>query len=121
MKTCLVVDDSKVVRKVARRMLEEMGFQVDEAEHGKVALDYCLKTIPDLILLDWNMPEMDGMQFFQEFIKLPEHSKAKVMFCTTENDFSKIEQAISSGADEYIMKPFDAEILKGKLEQIGFF
>lgn len=120
MTKCLLVDDSKVIRKVARKMLEELGFSdIHEAEDGQVALNFCQVNIPDFILLDWNMPVMDGMTFFKEFSNLDGASSCKVMFCTTENDISKIQQAIMQGASEYIMKPFDVEILRSKLSAIG--
>jgi two-component system chemotaxis response regulator CheY len=118
-RSCLVVDDSRVVRKVARRILEAHGCTVAEAGDGQQALDACRAGLPDFVLLDWNMPVMDGITFLRalrvEFG--PDHPT--VIFCTTENDMSHIEMAISSGAQEYIMKPFDEEILMGKLGQAG--
>jgi len=119
MKNCLVVDDSRVVRKVARRMLEEMAFEVREAEDGKQALLECEKLIPDFILLDWNMPVMSGFEFLIEFRKNTPSSRTKVVFCTTENEMEKIFAAMNEGADEFIMKPFDSDILKSKLIQVG--
>jgi two-component system chemotaxis response regulator CheY len=119
MVTCLVVDDSKVVRKLERRILEELGFTVSEAEDGMVALAACQGEKPGLILLDWHMPNMDGLEFLKTLRALEGGDIPKVIFCTTESDISHISQAISHGADEYVMKPFDAEILKGKLQQIN--
>ncbi|NMM46382.1 response regulator [Rhodospirillaceae bacterium KN72] len=119
MKSCIVVDDSRVIRMVARKILEELGFEVREAEDGKEALDLCQKSIPDGILLDWNMPVMDGLEFLKQLRKLPNGGTTKVVFCTTENDLSHIQEAIAAGADEYIMKPFDSEIVQSKFEQVG--
>lgn len=119
MKICLVVDDSRVVRKVCKDIVEELGFSTAEAEDGQKALEYCKENKPDLILLDWNMPVMSGIEFLGEFRKLAGNEQTKVIVCTTENEFSKIETAINTGADEYIMKPFDSEIVRGKLQQIG--
>ncbi len=119
MRDALVVDDSKVVRKVCRQILEEIGFSVREAADGREALGECQKKLPEVILLDWNMPEMDGMKFLQEFRRMANNESTKVIFCTTENEVDKIQKAISAGADEYVMKPFDAEIIKGKFEQLG--
>lgn len=119
MKTFLVVDDSRVVRKVARKILEEMNFQVEEAEDGKQALDFCLGQMPDAILLDWNMPVMTGIEFLKELRALENGNGPIVLFCTTENDISFIQEALSSGANEYIMKPFDSEIIHNKLVQVG--
>ncbi len=116
---CLVVDDSRVVRRIARRILEECGFSVAEAADGKLALEACRARMPEAILLDWNMPVMNGIEFLralrQEFG--PDHPV--VVFCTTENDLGFIEQAIEAGAQEFIMKPFDEDILRGKFEQVG--
>lgn len=117
--TCLVVDDSRVVRKVARRILEAHGYLVVEAEDGQKALDACRHSLPDCVLLDWNMPVMDGLTFLKHLRSEFGPDNPMVVFCTTENDLSHIELAITSGAQEYIMKPFDEEILIGKLDQVG--
>ena len=119
MKTCLVVDDSGVVRKIARRILEELAFNVSEAGNGQEALDSCGRTMPDAVLLDWNMPVMDGPSFLRALRESDGGLAPKVIFCTTENDMDHITQAIQDGGDEYIMKPFDADILKSKLEEVG--
>ncbi|MDW3207125.1 MAG: response regulator [Alphaproteobacteria bacterium] len=119
MKSCIVVDDSRVIRMVARKILEELGFEVIEAEDGQEALDECKKSMPDGVLLDWNMPVMDGLTFLKELRKLPSGGDPKVVFCTTENDLNHIQEAISAGADEYIMKPFDSEIVSSKFAQVG--
>jgi len=116
---CLVVDDSRVVRKVARRILEELGFACDEAEDGQLAYEYCAKKMPDAILLDWNMPVMSGIEFLEKLRAMPSGKDPKVVFCTTENDMAHIQRAIVAGANEYIMKPFDTEIIKSKFIQIG--
>lgn len=118
-RTCLVVDDSRVVRKVARRILEAHGFIVIEAGDGQQALDACRTALPDGILLDWNMPVMDGITFLKRLRAEFGPDKPPVLFCTTENDIGHIEAAMSSGAQEYIMKPFDEDILTGKFAQVG--
>jgi len=118
-RSCLVVDDSRVVRKVARRILEANDFTVNEAADGQLAMDACRQTMPDCILLDWNMPVVDGITFLRNLRSEFGPDKPLVVFCTTENDLDHIEMAISSGAQEYIMKPFDEEILIGKLGQVG--
>lgn len=118
-KTCLVVDDSRVVRKVARRILEGHGYAVEEAEDGARALDCCRHHLPDCVLLDWNMPVMNGLEFLTALRAEFGPDNPSVVFCTTENDMSYIERAIAAGAQEYIMKPFDEEILVGKFEQAG--
>ncbi len=118
-RNCLVVDDSRVVRKAARRVLEGFGFEVREAEDGAQALAACRAELPDFVLLDWNMPVMDGITFLRQARR--EHGDARplVMLCTTENTQDRILEALEAGAQEYVMKPFDAEILGGKLMQLG--
>jgi two-component system, chemotaxis family, chemotaxis protein CheY len=119
MKTCLVVDDSAVIRKVASRILTDIGFSILEAEDGTFAIAACKKAMPDVILLDWNMPEMDGYQFLVALRAMPDGKIPKVIFCTTENDVGHIVKAMHAGADEYIMKPFDKEILVSKFQEVG--
>ena len=119
MKSCLVVDDSRVIRTVARRILEEFDFAISEAENGQDALDACNDAMPDAVLLDWNMPVMNGLEFLQALRQLPGGDGPVVIFCTTINDVAHIEQAIHSGANEYIMKPFDSDILRSKFAQVG--
>jgi two-component system chemotaxis response regulator CheY len=116
---CLVVDDSRVVRKVARRILEANGFAVTEAVDGQQALDACRAALPDCILLDWNMPVMDGLTFLRALRSEFGPDNPPVLFCTTENDMDHIMAAMASGAQEYIMKPFDEDILTGKFATVG--
>src|SRR5690606_30511870 len=106
MNLCLVVDDSRVVRKVARRIVEDLGYACEEAEDGQKAYDFCAKQMPYAILLDWNMPIMSGIEFLEKLRAMPNGKSPKVVFCTTENDMSHIQRAMTAGADEYIMKPF---------------
>lgn len=119
MKTCLIVDDSKIVRKVVRRIVEVLGFTILEAENGKEAVEQTRANTVDVIILDWNMPVMDGMECMKEIRADPSISQPKIIFCTTENEFSKIQQAMMNGADEYVMKPFDEAIIAGKMRQLG--
>ena len=118
-KTALIVDDSAVIRKVARRILETLDFSVRDAEDGETALAMCAEAMPTVILLDWNMPNMDGYAFLQALRRSEGGEVPKVLFCTTENDIGAIARALRAGADEYIMKPFDRDILTAKLEQVG--
>jgi len=119
MKTCMVVDDSSVIRKVARRILEGLEFQVVEAEDGEQAIEACRQQLPDAILLDWNMPNMDGYEFLRLLRRLPGGDAPRVVFCTTENDVAHIARALHAGANEYIMKPFDKDIVESKFQEVG--
>lgn len=119
MKSCLVIDDSRVVRKVASRIMYDLGFDCREAEDGQKACDACEELMPDAIILDWNMPIMSGIEFLERLRKMDGGEQTKVVFCTTESDVDHIQRAMKTGANEYIMKPFDSEIIKSKFIQIG--
>jgi len=119
MKACLVVDDSSVVRKIARSILESMDFHITEAEDGEQALESCRETMPDAVLLDWNMPVMDGYEFLGNLRRMPGGDAPKVVFCTTENGMDHISRALHAGANEYIMKPFDKDIVASKFQEVG--
>ncbi len=118
-KTCLVVDDSKVIRKVARHILETLDFVVDEAGDGQEALDKCTASPPDVVLLDWNMPVMSGIEFLRALQGSDIAPRPRVVFCTTENGTAHIRAALDAGADEYVMKPFDRDTLASKLHFVG--
>ena len=119
MKSCLIVDDSKVVRMVAKKILDELGFETSEAADGQQAIDACAEAMPDGVLLDWNMPIKSGIEFLRELRVMPGGDVPIVVFCTTENDIDHITEALESGANEYIMKPFDSEIIQAKFSQVG--
>jgi two-component system chemotaxis response regulator CheY len=116
---CLVVDDSRVIRRMATDILKSMGLRTAEAEHGLRAVEFCQKMVPDMVLLDWNMPEMDGITCLRALRAMELDPRPLVVMCTTENSVSKIREALESGADEYIMKPYDREVLLDKLVQLG--
>ncbi|MBL8660854.1 MAG: response regulator [Rhodospirillales bacterium] len=118
-KTCLIVDDSRAIRAVARQLLEELGFDAREAANGLEAIASCREQMPDMILLDRNMPQLDGIGCVRAIRALPGGKEPKVIFCTTESSLMAIAEAIAAGADEYIMKPFDREILELKLSMVG--
>ena len=119
MTNCLVVDDSKVIRKVARHILESLDISVTEACDGRDALNQCEAAAPDVVLLDWNMPVMSGMEFLQALDTVKLSARPKVIFCTTENGIGHIKAAVEAGADEYVMKPFDRDTLESKLQIVG--
>jgi len=116
MKSCLIVDDSSVVRKVARRILEDMDYIVDEAEDGQDAFEKCRQEMPDAILLDWNMPIMSGLEFLKLLRAYVGGDKPRIVYCTVENDIGAIAMALKAGASDYMMKPFDRHILESKFE-----
>jgi two-component system, chemotaxis family, chemotaxis protein CheY len=119
MKSCLIVDDSRVVRKVAGRIIQDLQFDVREAGDGADALKACRESMPDAILLDWNMPVMNGLDFLRALRREQGGSKPVVVFCSTENDAEHIGEAMRSGANEFIMKPFDADIIESKFAEVG--
>jgi len=119
MNYCLIIDDSRVIRKVSREIVESLDFRVSEAENGEAGLKACQVEMPDVILLDWNMPVMDGYSFLKALRSTPEGQAPKVVFCTTENGLDHITRALEAGADEYVMKPFDKDILATKLHGLG--
>jgi two-component system chemotaxis response regulator CheY len=119
MRTCLVVDDSRVIRKVARRILEDIGYEIAEAADGLEALAWCRAAMPEAILLDWNMPVMNGIEFLRKLRSEPGGDTPIVVFCTVENDLAHIREALEAGANEYIMKPFDGDIIGAKFAEAG--
>ena len=118
-RTCLIVDDSRIIRKVARRIVEGLGYEVDEAADGAEAFSYCTGAMPDVLLVDWNMPVMDGITFLRRLRAMPGGKQPKVLFCTIETRPERIAEALAAGADDYVMKPFDGEILQSKLTEVG--
>lgn len=119
MKHCLVVDDSRVIRAIARRILEGLSYSVDEAEDGMAGLRACREKMPDLIVLDWNLPSMKGMEFVKSLRGQQGGHQPFILFCATENDAGEIAQARAAGADACILKPFDREALCDRLAQVG--
>jgi two-component system, chemotaxis family, chemotaxis protein CheY len=118
-KTCLIVDDSRVIRKVSSKIAISLGYVPVEAENGEEALARCKKSMPDLVLTDWNMPEMDGIEFVTKLRGIPTPKEPVVVFCTSNGEAKDIHDGIAAGADDYIVKPFDEAALKAKLEKLG--
>lgn len=118
-KVCLIVDDSRVIRKVSAKIAKSLGYTPIEAENGQEALERCKKQMPAVVLTDWNMPEMDGIEFVRELRSIPTPKEPIVMFCTSNGEAKDIHQGIGAGADDYIVKPFDESALKAKLEKFG--
>jgi two-component system chemotaxis response regulator CheY len=116
----LVVDDSRAMRAILRRLLEHHRFQVVEAEHGRDALGQLARMrIPDLALLDWNMPEMSGIELLTELRLDHSYDRMRIVMVTTETEPQQIQRALDAGANEYVMKPFSHDVLLDKLTLLG--
>jgi two-component system chemotaxis response regulator CheY len=120
MRHCLIVDDSDVIRRVAKRVLEEMHITSTEAETANEAIENCKRAMPDLILLDWHMPQMQPHDFMAQLRRANGGDQPVVIYCTTENDAKDIARARQNGANEILMKPYDTDGLRLKLRQAGF-
>ncbi len=116
----LVVDDSRAMRRIVGNMLREAGFEVTEAGNGREGLERLQSSQrPDLVLVDWNMPVMNGLAFLQALRAQRAYHALPVIMVTTETDIGRIQSALDAGANEYVMKPFTREILLGKLDLLG--
>jgi len=116
----LVIDDSKAMRLILSRALKQSGFEVAEAIHGKDGLEKLGAAGPfDVALVDWNMPEMNGLEFVQAVRASAGYAGMKLMMVTTEAEIARIETALAAGADEYVMKPFTNDMIKDKLSMLG--
>jgi len=116
----LVVDDSRAIRTILGRMMREMGFEVTEAGNGLEALSQLEQnTDVGLALVDWNMPEMNGFDFVKEVRGRSQHNDVRLMMITTETEMEQVIKALEAGANEYVMKPFTAEVIAEKLEIMG--
>ena len=118
-KNCLVVDDSRVLRTVARKIFEELQFAVSEAEDGMGALRACRERMPDVILFDGNLPTMKGVEFLKSVRGQLGGDRPVILVSTTESDANEITHVINAGANEYLMKPFDRSSVRAKLAEIG--
>lgn len=119
MRSCLIVEDSATIRRVLRDMLRRLGIANIEAKTAEEALAICGKTLPDAIIVDWNLPGMDGIALVRHIRALPAGGAPKILMCTVENSTAQIQRALDQGADEYIMKPFTLEALADKLTLAG--
>jgi two-component system, chemotaxis family, chemotaxis protein CheY len=119
--TALVVDDSRAVRMIVGRAVKELGYEVREASNGKEAMQSLMaETVaPDLALLDWNMPEMNGFEVLKKMRAESRFASTIVVMVTTETEIEQIAAALEAGANEYIMKPFTREILIDRLRMAG--
>ena len=119
MKHCMIVDDSDVIRKVARRLLENFEVMISEAENGQDALERCRARMPDAILVDWHMPVMMGTDFITALRIEKDGKKPHIIYCTSENDTDDIARAVSCGANDILIKPFDREAFDAKFIEAG--
>ena len=118
----LVIDDSRVMRNMLRRILEGYGFHVTEAVHGADAIKQLqAMPAPDVALVDWNMPEMTGIEFVEQVREDDTYDSMAILMVTTENEAAQMDRALAAGANEYLMKPFSPEGLKDKLAMLGFY
>ncbi|MFO0670925.1 MAG: response regulator [Polyangiaceae bacterium] len=116
----LIVDDSKATRLILKKILTEAGFkEFVEAAHGREALDRLAAGAPDLALVDWNMPEMDGYELLCAIRARRELDQMPIMMVTTETEVEQVTRALSAGANEYVMKPFSSDIIRDKLALLG--
>jgi len=108
-----------MIRGVSRRIVEELGYKVAEAEHGKEGLARCSVAMPDLIIVDWDMPVMTGIEFVTALRAIEGGDRPKVVFCTSKNGLQDVQRGMSAGANEWIVKPFDKPKMLAKLVKIG--
>jgi two-component system chemotaxis response regulator CheY len=119
----LVVDDSRVIRKILRQILGNLGFEVLEASNGVEGLDRLkeMDRAAHLVMVDWNMPEMDGIDFVRAVRAEPIYDGLTLVMVTTNNELQDVATALEAGANEYIMKPFTQDVIQGKLALLGLF
>jgi two-component system, chemotaxis family, chemotaxis protein CheY len=118
-KHCMIVDDSDIICKVASKLLSNLNFETSQAPNASLALEQCKIAMPDAILLDWQMPEMSGLDFLSALRQQSAGDKPLIIYCTTENDAADISQAIAAGADDYLLKPYDRTTLRSKLVDLN--
>jgi len=116
----LVIDDSRAMRSILRGILASLGFDIVEVGNGRQAMEVLTRDHDfDLALVDWNLPEMNGLEIVTEVRKDPRLLNLRLLMVTTETEFERVTQALQAGADEYIMKPFDRDMLLDKLVILG--
>jgi len=116
----LVIDDSRAMRRILTRILEGLDYEVEEAGDGQQALDRMRSgTLPDLALIDWNMPVMDGLTFIKAVRDEPDWRDVTLMMVTTESEHGNVVRALAAGAHEYVIKPFTPDAIVDKLQLLG--
>lgn len=119
MARCIIADDSKVIRMLLSRIMTNFGFEVTEVEDGEELLDICQNAQPELVITDWELPAMDGIDVLYKIRGNARLRQPKFIFCSSSNDVSKAQEALDGGADDYIFRPFDEEIIATKLTILG--
>ncbi|HEY0256517.1 MAG TPA: response regulator [Candidatus Methylacidiphilales bacterium] len=116
----LVVDDSRVIRSIVGRALVELGFEIAEAGNGRLAVTFLEQgLLPSVVMVDWNMPEMSGLEMVKAVRLNPAWNDVRLIMITSENEAERVQEALEAGADEYIMKPFSKEMIQEKLLLLG--
>lgn len=120
MSKAMVIDDSRAIRMILSGILKELGFEVAQAVNGKDALTQAENNRDlSLFLVDWNMPEMNGLEFVQAIRRDPHYAATPLMMVTTETEMSQVAKALEAGANEYVMKPFTKDMIQEKLQMMG--
>jgi two-component system chemotaxis response regulator CheY len=115
---CFIVDDSEIIRKFTRLIFENLGFRVSEADSSVAALERLRTEAPDYILVDWRMPETNSIEFISKLRTLPLERRPYIIYVVTDNEPHEIKRAIANGADSFLLKPFNREIIEMKLAEI---
>lgn len=119
MSTCLIADDSKIIRMVLSKIMTNLGFDVVEAEDGEDVINYWKNHKLDLLVMDWRLSSMEGIDVLYKIRSSAKMPQPKIIFCSSLTDEAKIREALQGGADDYIMKPFDEEIIESKIAMLG--
>lgn len=116
----LIVDDSSAMRAILGMTLKRQGFEILQAKDGMDALAVLGQIEPvNVILIDWNMPVMNGLQLLERIRQQPQYDRTQILMVTTETGVGQMSEALSAGANEYILKPFTAEMVMDKLQLVG--
>lgn len=115
----LVADDSSVIRKVARRICEDLSIRVAEAEDGDEALAFCREEMPDAVMIDWHLRGTEALEVIRQLRDMAHGKEPKILFCMTEFNLAQVARAKRAGADDHLLKPFDKDVMEAKLKEIG--
>ena len=118
-KTCLVVDDSEVIREILTRIIVDLGLEAGQAQNASEAVSYCKDNAPAAVFLDWDLPSMGALDFLRGAAELPSDAKPEIILCATENDPQQFTLAKAAGAAHHVLKPFDKQVIRAKLCELG--